>query len=64
MSEETVSKQAVIDAIDGESRLEQSERCRLFVNLFRNTDDWSEEAYLEMGSRGCREYPLEATPTL
>ena len=59
MSSQTVSRQDVIDAVDGEDSLAQAEKCRVFFDLFRHSEDWSPATYREMGRVGCRDHPFE-----
>jgi len=59
MSSQIESRQSVIERIDAEDGLAQSERCRIFYNLFRHGEGWSPEAYADMGRRGCREHPWQ-----
>ncbi len=59
MSSETVSRQAVIASIDSEERLTQAEKCRIFFDLFRDSEDWTAAAYRGMGKIGCRDHPIE-----
>ena len=59
MSDARVSKQSVIASVDDEKSLAQIDKCRVFYNLFRHSEDWSVESFRTMGRSGCREYPLD-----
>jgi para-nitrobenzyl esterase len=48
----------VISAVDAEASLPQSEKCKIFWNLFRFSETWSEDAWRDMGRGGCRDVDI------
>jgi para-nitrobenzyl esterase len=61
MSRERLSRDGVIAGIDRAARLAQAQKCEIFLDLFGDTEGWSEEAYFAMGRVGCREHPPAGT---
>lgn len=56
---ETWSRQAVIDAIDNDSRfVDQRERCSMFAELVKRSRALTAAEYKSVGKRGCAEWPL------
>ncbi len=63
MSEESVSREAVIAAVDQDPRLTtQRERCAVYRKLAAWGRGFDEKDYRKAGSQGCAEYPYETYP--
>ncbi|MBW2697275.1 MAG: carboxylesterase family protein [Deltaproteobacteria bacterium] len=59
MQDGRITRADVIAAVDAETSLAQPERCRVFWNLFRHSEDWSEEEWRDMGAGGCRDVSIQ-----
>jgi hypothetical protein len=56
-----LSRDFVVGAVASEPGLAQDEKCRLFVDLFRDRPDWSLEEYRHLGQNGCAENPPDVS---
>jgi len=59
MERDRITKERVIAAVDAREELGRVEKCRVFLGLFRQAEDWSVEDFREMGSEGCRDFPVD-----
>jgi para-nitrobenzyl esterase len=59
MSDDRVSPQSVIAAVDAEETLARNDKCQVYFNLFRHSDGWSVDAFRQMGREGCRDFPID-----
>jgi para-nitrobenzyl esterase len=63
MSDETVTREAVVAAVDGDARLtSQRERCAVFYQLADWGRGFEREDYPRAGAQGCAEYPWDEYP--
>lgn len=60
MSGDRVSAESVIAAVDAEDTLARADKCQVYFNLFRHSEDWDEDAFRRMGRGGCRDFPIDA----
>jgi para-nitrobenzyl esterase len=60
MEDGRITRADVIDAVDAEASQAQAERCKVFWNLFRHAEGWSEATWREMGAEGCADVSIEA----
>lgn len=59
MSKESVTLADLKKRLLGETGFSQENHCEIYVKLFGDTGEWSDEEYKNLGREGCREYPAE-----
>ena len=63
MSDDTLSAEAVVAAVDADPRLRnQRERCGVYHKLVAWGRGFSEADYPTLGAEGCAAYPFETYP--
>ena len=53
MSADTLTTQALLARLEGDTDLDQAEKCELYRDLFEGSVDWNQAAYSGLGDGGC-----------